>query len=139
MKVNMELVTTDENGDVSETKIFAVMENQGQQHFRLVYVEDLSGNKKMTRTTILINPQSMRVTRRGELVSDFIYEEGLVHHSMYGTAYGDIAVTLKTICYKFQQSDNGVINAETVYFLDMGGSQATAPVKLVIKITPMKR
>ena len=46
MKVNMELVTTDENGDVSETKIFAVMENQGQQHFRLVYVEDYSGNRK---------------------------------------------------------------------------------------------
>ena len=138
MKVNVELVTTDENGEVSETKIFAVMEHQGQQHFRLVYVEDISGNKKMTRTTILINPQSMRVTRRGELVSDFIYEEGLVHHSLYGTVYGDIAVTLKTIRYKFEQPDNGAINAEAVYFLDMGGSQAAAPVKLVIKITPMK-
>lgn len=137
MKVNMELVTTDENGDVNETKIFAVMENQGQQHFRLVYVEDLSGNKKMTRTTILINPKSMRVTRRGELVSDFIYEEGLVHHSMYGTTYGDIVVTLKTICYKFEQPDNGELYAEAVYFLDMGGSQAAAPVKLVIRITPI--
>lgn len=137
MKVNMELVTIDENGDESETKIFAVMENQGQQHFRLVYVEDLLGDKKMTRTTILINPKSMRVTRRGTLVSDFIYEEGLVHHSMYGTAYGDIAVTLKTIRYKFEQLDNGVINAEAVYFLDMGGSQATAPTKLFIGITPI--
>ncbi len=137
MKVNMKLVTIDENGDESETKIFAVMENQGQQHFRLVYVEDLSGDKKMTRTTILINPQSMRVTRRGTLVSDFIYEEGLVHHSMYGTAYGDIAVTLKTTNYKFEQSDNGVINAEAVYFLDMGGSQAAAPTKLFIEITPI--
>ena len=134
MKVNMELVTTDENGDVSETKIAAVMEHQGQQQFRLVYVSDLSGDKKMTRTTILINPKSMRVTRRGALVSDFIYEEGLVHHSMYKTAYGDIAVTLKTTSYKFEQSDNGIINAEAVYFLDMGGSRAAAPVKLLVRI-----
>ncbi|MCM1171858.1 MAG: DUF1934 domain-containing protein [Clostridium sp.] len=134
MKVNMELVTTDENGDVSETKIAAVMEYQGQQQFRLVYVSDLSGDKKMTRTTILINPKSMRVTRRGALVSDFIYEEGLVHHSMYKTAYGDIAVTLKTTSYKFEQSDNGRINAEAVYFLDMGGSRAAAPVKLLVRI-----
>ncbi|MCM1083694.1 MAG: DUF1934 domain-containing protein [Clostridium sp.] len=134
MKVNMELVTTDENGDVSETKIAAVMEHQGQQQFRLVYVSDLSGDKKMTRTTILINPKSMRVTRRGALVSDFIYEEGLVHHSMYKTAYGDIAVTLKTTSYKFEQSDNGRINAEAVYFLDMGGSRAAAPVKLLVRI-----
>ncbi|MCM1287526.1 MAG: DUF1934 domain-containing protein [Clostridium sp.] len=133
MKVNMELVTTDENGDVSETKIAAVMEHQGQQ-FRLVYVSDLSGDKKMTRTTILINPKSMRVTRRGALVSDFIYEEGLVHHSMYKTAYGDIAVTLKTTSYKFEQSDNGTINVEAVYFLDMGESRAAAPVKLLVRI-----
>lgn len=133
----MKLVTIDENGDESETKLFAVMENQGQQHFRLVYVEDLSGDKKMTRTTILINPKSMRVTRRGMLVSDFIYEEGLVHNSLYGTQYGDIAVTLKTTRYKFEQLDNGVINAEAVYFLDMGGSQAAAPTKLFIEITPI--
>lgn len=133
----MKLVTIDENGDENETKLFAVMENQGQQHFRLVYVEDLSGDKKMTRTTILINPKSMRVTRRGTLVSDFIYEEGLVHNSLYGTQYGDIAVTLKTTRYKFEQLDNGVINAEAVYFLDMGGSRATAPTKLFIEITPI--
>ncbi len=135
MKVNIELVTTDENGDVTRSKIFAVMENQGQQSYRLVYVEDLSGDKKMTRTTLMINPKNMRVSRRGEIVSDFIYEAGLVHNSMYRTSYGDIPVTIKTAGYEFEELEDGCINVRALYFLDMGENPAAAPIKLEIRIT----
>ncbi|MCM1399297.1 MAG: DUF1934 domain-containing protein [Clostridium sp.] len=119
MKVNIKFITTDENGDSTEADVFAVMEKQGKQGYRLVYVEDLSGNKKMTRSTLQINPRSMRVTKRGEVISDLIYEEGLVHHAVYGLAFGNIPISVKTEKYLFEEHSDGSKVVDTTYSLSM--------------------
>ncbi len=123
MKVNIKFITTDENGDSTESDVFAVMEKQGKRSYRLVYVEDLSGNKKMTRSTLQINPQNMRVTKRGEVTSDLIYEEGLVHHAVYGLAFGTIPVSVKTEEYLFEERVDGSKVVDVTYLLSMNGDK----------------
>ena len=45
---------------------------------------------------MIFSDNRLRVTRSGELNSDFVYEHGLTHHTKYATGYGSIPVTLQT-------------------------------------------
>lgn len=157
MKVNIEFESTDAYGEVSVTNVFAVMEVR-QFDYRLVYVEDLSGEGKMTKSTMLMSDRELRILRTGELDTDFIYGNAMVHHTTYKTPYGVLPVTLETENYKFRvgrkgdvvsEADsnlqdgewNGVglpddfeIRAETGYKLIMAGQEPLA-MRMKIRIT----
>ncbi|MDE6026365.1 MAG: DUF1934 domain-containing protein [Lachnospiraceae bacterium] len=138
MKVNIKFITTDENGDRTESEVFAVMESQGKRNYRLVYVEDLSGSKQITRSTLQINPRNMRVTKRGEITSDLIYEEGLVHNAVYGLPFGNIPVTVKTEKYLFEEHSDGSKAVETTYLLSMNGD-AEPPLSMSLSLLITER
>ncbi len=100
MQVNIEFETTDDDGQVSKSHNFAIME-KNRVGYRLVYVEDLSGEGKMTRSTMVISPYEMRIIRKGELNMDFIYGPNMVHNTSYMTPYGNFPVTLETQSYSY--------------------------------------
>lgn len=157
MKVNIEFESTDAQGDVLRSNVFAVMEVR-RLDYRLVYVEDLSGDGKMTRSTIHISEGGLRITRKGELNTDFMYGKSLVHHTTYHTPYGMIPVTIETDAYDFNIGrtdglplddmkaytdtlwdgpglpDDFEICAETSYRLIMGEQEAL-PMKIRMRIT----
>ncbi len=150
MKVNIEFESTDARGEVSVTNVFAVMEIR-RFDYRLVYVEDLSGEGRMTRSTMFLSDKELRIRRIGELDTDFIYGKAMIHHTTYGTPYGILPVTLETENYDFsvgrvgdadsesQSSewegtglpDDFEIRAKTDYRLIMGGQE---PLSMCMKI-----
>lgn len=137
MKVNIRFTTNDgESTHVSE--LFAVMEPEAHNGCRLVYVEDLSGQKHMTKSTIVAGNRTMRVTKHGEILSDFIYEKDLVHNTIYTTGYGEIPVTLFTKDYSYEVRDDGSISIYTNYTLAMNDGAAPIPMELSILVTPIK-
>lgn len=95
MKVNIQFESTDADNEVTCSNVQAVMEIR-QEDYRLVFVEDLSGDGKKTRSTMVITENSLRLTRAGELNTDFIFGSGMVHNSFYGTPYGTMPVTVTT-------------------------------------------
>ncbi len=149
MKVNIEFESTDARGEVSVTNVFAVMEIR-KFDYRLVYVEDLSGEGRMTKSTMFLSDKELRIQRSGELDTDFIYGKAMIHHTTYGTPYGILPVTLETEKYDFSvgrvgDTDSGMrsewegsglpddfeIRAGTDYRLIMGGQE---PLSMSMKI-----
>ncbi len=147
MKVNIRFESISEEGEKTISNIFAVMEVR-KYDFRLVYVEDLSGNGNMTKSTMVISPDGMRIIRTGELNTDFMYGKELTHNTTYGTPYGNMPVTIETKNYEFSLvskdnpdiklgvggvlTDDFIMSCNTVYTLFMGDE---SPMKMGINIT----
>lgn len=145
MKVILEFETTDETGEVSCSENTALME-MTEQGLRLCYVEDVSGDGNKTRNTLLLSDTTLRVLRNGELQSDFLYEHGMQHNTVYQTPYGTFPVTLHTkrfthnaegVDYKNKKvTDNFFIELGLAYTLSIG---ADTPMKMEmnLKIRPV--
>ncbi|MBE5944443.1 MAG: DUF1934 domain-containing protein [Lachnospiraceae bacterium] len=100
MKVNLEYESIDGTGEKSSSKVFALMEIRATD-YKLVFVEDLSGEGHMTRSTMYISEEGLRIIRQGELNTDFMFGPDLVHNTVYDTPYGRLPVTLTTQDYNF--------------------------------------
>ena len=141
MKAIIEFENTDADGEVTKSKVSAVMEVR-QNDFRLVYVEDLSGDGKLTKSTLTLSGDSMRIIRKGELTTDFIYGMNLIHNTTYQTPYGTLPVVVETENYSFEAEgvseennalqENFRLQVQTAYKLIVGGEE---PLKLNMKIT----
>ena len=107
MKVKLEIESTDMDGSVMRTDTIAMMEFR-EKDYRLMYVEDLSGQGNKTKTTLHLTSGSLRILREGEINSDFMYADGLEHNTLYVTPYGDIPVTLVTEQFDFMGSQTEV-------------------------------
>ena len=137
MKVNIEIDSMDISGEVIKTKNFAIMDIR-EFDFRLVYVEDLSGDGVKTRSTLFVSPEELRIIRKGELNTDFMYGKNVVHNTSYITPYGAFPVTLTTLSYKYEfvgdlenEEVGFAINVATSYTLQVGEDE---PMKMSIKI-----
>lgn len=150
MKVRIEFETEDAQGEILTSQVPAMLEVR-RFDYRLVYVENLSGDDKanranLTRSTMLLSENGMRITRTGELNTDFMYAKAMVHNTTYGTPYGTIPVTLETEDYHFCVEGGGgeplddvgpilpedfQIRAEAVYKLILGGQE---PLNMRIKL-----
>lgn len=125
MRVKVIVESMDQDGITSRSENTAVIfkENEG---YRLTYSEDLSGEGTLTKTTMHISPFELRIIRRGELITDFIYGEALTHNTSYETPLGTIPITLITESYEFtdelHKTDGGHISISSSYTLDMGDS-----------------
>ena len=136
MKVNIQLESTDTDGAVSGSNISAVMQKR-ENDYRLVYVEDLSGDGKMTKSIMLLSDTGLRITRTGELRTDFMYGQSMTHHTSYETPYGRFPVTLETEDYDFKLGgDEFIISAETGYRLIVGGQEPLF-MRMKIRVTPI--
>ncbi len=137
MKVNLEIESVDISGEVIKTKSFAIMDVR-EFDYRLVYVEDLSGEGIKTRSTMFVSPEELRIIRKGELNTDFIYGKNMVHNTSYITPYGAFPVTVTTLSYSYElegdleDDDIGfAINVATTYTLQVGEDE---PIKMSIKL-----
>lgn len=120
MRVSIEVETMDAEGDITVVNIPAAMEIR-QGECRLVYVEKLSDEGGNTRTVMTISGKKMRIIRKGEINSDFIYESSLIHNTMYGTPYGTFPVTIETNRYNcriYSVSEDGKLQKEPVWPVD---------------------
>lgn len=95
MKVNLRFESKDPSGEMNISNVMAVMEVRNQD-FKLVFVEDLSGEGKTTKSTIILGRNELRLIRDGEIKADFIFGINMVHNTSYSTIYGDIPVTLES-------------------------------------------
>lgn len=96
MKAVIEFENVDvETGEVMRSQATALA-SMTEQGMKLTYVEDVSGMDTRHAITMIFSNNQLRVTRSGELNSDFVYEHGLTHHTKYATGYGSIPVTLQT-------------------------------------------
>lgn len=137
MKVNIEIESVDADGEKIKTKNFAIMDTR-EFDFRLTYVEDLSGEGIKTRSTMFVSPEELRIIRKGELNTDFIYGKNMVHNTSYITPYGAFPVTVTTLSYdyKFQGDLEDVdigfaINVATTYTLQVGEDE---PMRMSIRM-----
>ena len=125
MRVNLIVESTDSEGAKSRSENAAIMykHNDG---YRLTYSEDLSGEGQITKTTMYINASELRILRRGELTTDFIYSESVTHNTAYETPFGNLPITLTTEKYEyidnFLENELGEITINSSYLLDMGDS-----------------
>lgn len=141
MKVNIEFDCTDMYGESTKSNVFAIMEVR-RNDYRLVYVEDLSGDGNMTKSCMLISRDAMRITREGELTTDFMYGSNMVHNTSYNTPYGAMPVTVETMHYEFAVegasdespvlTDDFKIYVNVVYRLMVGGDE---PANMNMKLT----
>ncbi|MBQ7706944.1 MAG: DUF1934 domain-containing protein [Lachnospiraceae bacterium] len=138
MQVKVIIESTDQDGIKSKSENFALMSKE-QKGYRLSYSEDLSGEGELTETTMFISPSELRIIRRGELVTDFIYSESLTHNTSYETPFGIIPITLITQSFEYldmlHDADTG-INISSSYTIDMGDSlmpPASMDMNIIIK------
>lgn len=142
MRVNLVIESTDGEGTKSRSENTALMykHNDG---YRLTYSEDLSGEGEITKTTMYINSSELRIIRRGELTTDFIYSEAVTHNTAYETPFGNLPITLITEKYEcidnFLEDALGELIINSSYLLDVGDS-LTPPtsMNMFIKVTQKK-
>ena len=100
MKVNLEYESIDADGEKQLSKVAAIMEVRSD-NYKLTFIEDLSGEGKTTRSTMYLSPENMRIIRKGELNTDFMFGPALVHNTNYATPYGNLPVTITTREFSF--------------------------------------
>lgn len=68
-----------------------------EPYYYVAYEEQLdpeSGQK--CKTTLRFDKTTLRVTRKGEVVSALEFEKGKIHKSLYMTPFGNFDISLKT-------------------------------------------
>ena len=98
MKVFLELETINEQGETELENMPAILEKQ-DKICRLKYLQKVSDNDEYVNTEMIFTSKTMRMKRTGILESDLIYENGLVHNSLYHTPFGALPMTLETKNY----------------------------------------
>lgn len=104
MKVILEFDTMDEGENHTYSKLMAVMEKTKSVYpYRLVYVERLSEDgRSVAKSELMLSERSMRMIRKGDIDSDFLYEKGLVHNTTYKTPYGMLPISIETSEYEME-------------------------------------
>lgn len=142
MKVRIMFETVDDSGEVSQSQVNALMEIKNHMMI-LTYVEDLSGEGNKTRCTMQLSPSQLRVFRKGEVNSDFIYGNLMTHNTNYGTMYGDFPVTIQTEKYLYQASGIDLEDVEVegnfsvqvwIHYNLLMGSDEPMKMKMTVKI-----
>lgn len=139
MKVKLEINTIDEAGDLTPSSFMAIMEKcNGAFPYRLVYVERISDDgKQVAKSELMLAPGRMRMVRKGDIESDFLYENGLVHNTTYKTVYGSLPITLETKNYEMKVLGDCDIVARAVYYLTIQ-SEEPMYMDVSIKISPFE-
>ncbi|MDD6401250.1 MAG: DUF1934 domain-containing protein [Lachnospiraceae bacterium] len=142
MKVNLRFESKDPNGDVIVSNFLAVMEIR-KNNYKIVYMEDLSGEGISTKSTIMLARNELRLIRDGEIKADFLFGTNMVHNTAYKTVYGDIPVTLQTKDYSFdikgakekdsfELEKSYMVTAQVLYDLIIDGAPQEMNMKIYV-------
>lgn len=142
MKVNLRFESKDPSGEVSISNSLAVMEIR-KNNYKLVFVEDLSGEGTTTKSTIILAKNELRLIRDGEIKADFLFGDNMTHNTAYSTIYGNIPVTLETKEFSldikgakaegsFELEKSFLISAHVAYYLIIGEEPQTMDMKIYI-------
>lgn len=71
------------------------------------YDESEISGMEGTRTTIIIDDDSLNIIRRGTTVSDLKFKKGESHTAFYSTPYGALEITVSTNKIDIEADDNG--------------------------------
>ena len=141
MKVKLEYESGDANGEKHTSVVTAVMK-PGKENHRLTFMEDLSGEGNVTRSTMLISMDSMRLIRRGELDTEFFFGRDMVHNTGYKTPCGIFPVTITTREFEVKEShmlkegilpENYSLTLYTTYILGINGEEL--PMSIKVRVT----
>ena len=91
--------------------------------WEIVYQEsELTGLEGVT-TLFRVEPGKVTLKRTGKLHSEMVFQEGLVHESLYQMAFGALMISVKATSVFFDiVSDGGVI--DLVYDISIENTQA---------------
>lgn len=142
MKVNLEIVSIEDDGSRSKTETKAIMELR-QYDFRILYAEKLSDDGKLTaQAELLIAPTGLRMIRKGAIESDFFYEENLKHNTLYQTPYGAMPITVETYKYDYRTIGGGLAGLSDEFEICVGfkykmyiSNEKPLDMEVIIKIT----
>lgn len=154
MKATLVISTYNMDGSVDSSSAFGILRrSDGNEEdgfvYQFSYVEDLSNEGKKTKTVMTFSKKQLRIVRSGEVNSDFIYEEGLVHNTSYETMYGSLPVSINTSVFDCvidcidteakkvairDFTDSISANIKISYQLEMGGGEPM-PVRLEMKLS----
>lgn len=96
---------------------------QLENGWRLSYLEsDLTGMDGVT-TTFLIEPQKITLTRTGKLNSEMVFQEGVVHESLYKVEFGALMLSVCASRISTQLSEEGG-TVDLVYSIEIEQSAA---------------
>ncbi len=119
MKVKLEIESIDADGQSSKITTMAVMELR-QYDFRLIYIEKVSDDGKLkANVELIIAPHGMRIIRKGDLCSDFFYEENLKHNTTYQTPYGEMPITVETSSYDYSVCGGSLAGLSEVFEINV--------------------
>lgn len=134
MKVNVTFETKNSDNEIEVNTAVAVLDKQDDL-YRLVYVEDLSGFGKKTKSVLTLGEGGMQVSKNGEIISQFVYEKGLIHNSIYKTVHGSFPVSVITKDYVFKKQSETDIEIFTSYELCFNGTDDGMPMEMKIKVS----
>lgn len=91
--------------------------------WKLSYQEsDLTGMNGVT-TTFLIEPQKITLKRTGKLNSEMIFQEGVVHESLYKVEFGALMISVCASKISAELSEEGGV-VDLVYSIEIEQSAA---------------
>ncbi len=135
MRVNLEFLTTDADGQKSSVNTAAILRRE-ENGYLLSFAEVLSDGGAVTKTTLLVGEKHMRLARGGEIETVFLFEDGLLHHTYYKTPYGSFPAEVLTKSYRrvCREGVDGMpesLFAEVHYALTLSGGE---PMGLSVEI-----
>ena len=96
---------------------------QLENGWRLSYLEsDLTGMDGVT-TTFLIEPQKITLTRTGKLNSEMVFQESVIHESLYKVEFGALMLSVCASRISTQLSEEGG-TVDLVYSIEIEQSAA---------------
>lgn len=119
MKVMLEIETVNEDGEKSLSKNEACLEIvEDGKAYRVMYSENIYEDEAApSESELVISENNMRMIRRGSVASNFLYEKGTFHQSMYETQYGSFPIAVETTYYEMKKVADCHIEARATYKL----------------------
>lgn len=132
MRVKVRFETADFEGMTDVSEVTAVL-SEDDKGYRLTYVEDLAGDGNKTKSELLVSADGLRIIRKGQIDSDFIYGNGVTCNTFYRMPYGGMPVTVETTDYEYHEvlGDYPDITVKVEYVLIFHGQE---PMNMKIKI-----
>lgn len=128
IKENFKITLIDKhsaNGEKSESKTEVMGElNFAQNGYVIRYMENAGDFSGCVTKLLVKEPDTVRLSRGGELSLDLLLEEGKRHNCFYDTPFGKLQMGVYTKFVKSEMKENGG-KLSFGYSLDIGGGEVS--------------
>ncbi len=102
----------------------------GRHHVR--YDEVIDGTTETTRNHVAISDRRVEVHKTGEVTTDMIFEEGMLHKTNYQTKFGTLTMYMKTKKLTVRERDDSV--HATIYYTLLADEAVIAECTMEINV-----